>query len=97
MNEIINHEYENVLNSRNEGYIILYENMSRSVHLAQEIFIRSDGKHLFNNELLSDFRAAPSILKKSLDKLIQDGILFRENKNYIFQDIFFKQWLGNLL
>jgi hypothetical protein len=97
MNEIINHGYDNVLNSKNEEYIILYENMSKSVRLALEIVIKSDGKHLFNNELLSDFRVAPSTLKKSLDKLIRDGILFRENKSYLFQDIFFRQWMENRL
>ena len=93
INEIINQGYNNVLNSKNEEYIILYENMSKSVRLAIEMVIKNDGKHLFNNELLSDFRVAPSTLKKSLDKLIRDGILFRENKNYLFQDIFFKKWL----
>ncbi len=93
INEIINQGYNNVLNSKNEEYIILYENMSKSVRLAIEMVIKNDGKHLFNNELLSDFRVAPSTLKKSLDKLIRDGILFRENKNYLFQDIFFKKWI----
>ena len=97
MNEIINQGYNDVLNSKNEEYFILYDKMSNSVRLALEIVIKSDGKHLFNNELLADFRVAPSTLKKSLDKLIRDGILLRENKNYLFQDIFFRQWMENRL
>ena len=97
MNEIINQGCNDVLNSKNEEYFILYDKMSNSVRLALEIVIKSDGKHLFNNELLADFRVAPSTLKKSLDKLIRDGILLRENKNYLFQDIFFRQWMENRL
>lgn len=97
INELIIQGYENILYSKNEEFIILYEKLSRSVRFALEIIIKSGGKHLFNKELLSDYRIAPSTLKKALDKLLQDGILFKENKNYLFQDIFFKKWLEQII
>ncbi|MCK5367171.1 MAG: hypothetical protein KAQ62_01420, partial [Cyclobacteriaceae bacterium] len=93
MNELIIHGYENILDNKNEEYIIMYDKLSRSARLGLEIIINSNGDHVFNKEILVEFRTAPSTLKKALDTLVQYGILFRENKKYLFQDIFFKRWL----
>ncbi|MCK5087092.1 MAG: ATP-binding protein [Melioribacteraceae bacterium] len=93
MNELIIHGYENILDNKNEEYIIMYDKLSRSARLGLEIIINSNGDHVFNKEILAEFRTAPSTLKKALDTLVQYGILFRENKKYLFQDIFFKRWL----
>ncbi|MCH7826726.1 MAG: ATP-binding protein [Bacteroidetes bacterium] len=93
INELINYSYKNIINSKNEEYIILYENFSRSVRLALEIIIKNDGKNLFRKDLLSDNRVAPSTLKKAINNLMEEGIIYAENKHYFFCDVFLRKWL----
>lgn len=91
--ELLSIGLDNIINRSNEEYILLYDNLSKSVKLTLEIIIHNNGCNLFNSESLSEFRIAPSTLKKALNKLIADGIIISENKKYLFQDIFFKKWV----
>jgi hypothetical protein len=93
VDELIDYCYENIINSRNEEYVILYDKLSNSARLALQIIIVKNGKNLFAKESLSNFRVAPSTLSKALNKLIEEGIIYTEDKNYFFHDVFFKEWL----
>lgn len=93
IDELINYSFKNTINSKNEEYIILYENFSKSVRLALDIIIKNEGKNLFRKDLLSDNRVAPSTLKKAINNLMDEGIIYAENKRYYFHDIFLKEWL----
>ncbi len=93
VDELINYSFKNIINSKNEEYIILYEKFSRSVRLALDMIIINEGKNLFRKDLLSDNRVAPSTLKKAITNLMKEGIIYAENKCYFFYDVFLKEWL----
>lgn len=95
--ELIKFSYNNIVESKKEEYLILYDNFSNSEKRALEIILKHDGKNLFHKEVLSEFRIAASTLKKAINILIKDGIIYSQNKTYYFYDVFLKEWLIKLL
>lgn len=94
---LIRFGYQNIIESKNEEFLVLYDKLSNSVKLALEILINYEGKNLFHKEVLSKYKIASSTLRKALNKLLEEGIIYSQNKIYYFYDIFFKEWIAKKL
>ena len=95
--KLIEQSNQKIISDKNEEFLIIYENLNLSSKKSLDIILVNQGKNLFTSETLSKNQLASSTLKKALNSLIERGIINRENGNYYFQDVFFKQWLERRL
>ncbi len=87
----------NILNSKNDEFLMIYENLSPSAKKALNIILNFDGEKIFRQEILTEYQIPAATLQRALKTLHERAIINRENGIYYFQDTFFKKWLKNRL
>lgn len=85
---------DKIITEKEGEFLSRYEHLSMSQKKILDIVINEDGVKLFRKEILSAYEIPTATLKKGLTLLTESGILDRVKTRYVFQDVFFKQWLN---
>lgn len=88
---------DQLLNNQSAEFLSIWDRLNASQKQALDIVLKTDGLLLFSKSNLGQFNIAASTLKKALSQLRDNGILEFSEKQYSFQNIFFKHWLRTII
>ena len=93
MQTLIDQASENIIASKNDEFLIIYENLSLAAKRILDVLIKENSQKIFSKETLSLHQLPIATVQRALRTLIEKGVIGKEKNRYYVQDVFLKQWL----
>lgn len=83
-----------VISRESYTYTTIWDGLTTQRKLFLQALVKGGQEKIYSQEFISNFELGnPSQVQKALAYLEDQGIIYKENKEILFSDIFFKQWI----
>lgn len=93
--EIVDETLQNIINSKDTTYRMLFDTLNNNQKLALKIIGRYN-RRVFTQEVLSQYNIKKQTLKSSINSLLKKELIDRENEAYFLPDRTFELWVQKM-
>lgn len=92
--EDIDATFTDIVSNQTPIYISMWDNLTLSQRNLLKAIATSGGKNIFSHDFLTEHNLGPvASVQTSVNSLLSQGFLEKENGSYLFSDVFFKGWV----
>lgn len=90
----IGHAIMELIDRESYTYTTIWDGISSKRRLLLEALAKGSGGNIYSQEFISESgMGTPSGVQKAVAYLEEKGVIYKENGNILFSDMFFKQWI----